>query len=141
MRVSRCTARGADVRVFTRNLNDVTDRLPEVVEVVRAFPAESFVLDGETIGIDDDERPHTFQDTMSRFGRDDAGTHAMVMSGFFFDVLHVDGIDVMERPLAERAAALERLVGELSRPVHRDRRRRCRARRSSTMHSPPATRA
>ena len=104
--------RSADVRVFTRNLNDVTDRLPEVVEVVRGFAAESFVLDGETIGVDDDARPHAFQETMSRFGRDDATTHTMVMSGFFFDVLHVDGADLLGLPLQERAAILEDLVGD-----------------------------
>ena len=43
---------GDDVRVFTRNLNDITARVPEVVEVVRAFPAQRFVLDGEAIGLD-----------------------------------------------------------------------------------------
>ena len=63
---------GDDVRVFTRNLNDVTARLPEVVEVARAFAARSFVLDGEAIGLADDALPRRFQDTMSRFGSDDA---------------------------------------------------------------------
>ena len=113
--------RGGDVRVFTRNLNEVTDRLPEVVEVVRDFPAESFVLDGETIGVDDEARPHAFQETMSRFGRDDATTHTMVMSGFFFDVLHVDGADVLGQSLRERAAILEDLVGDYRVPsIHTD---------------------
>src|SRR5205085_2149028 len=112
---------GDDVRVFTRNLNDVTTRLPEVVAVVREFPARSFVLDGETIGVDETERPHRFQDTMSRFGRDDAATHAMVMSGFFFDILHVDGDDLLAVPLWERAAALAAVVGEYRVPaLHTD---------------------
>ncbi|MDP9333015.1 MAG: ATP-dependent DNA ligase, partial [Actinomycetota bacterium] len=101
-----------DVRVFTRNLNDVTDRLPEVVEVVRTFAARTFVLDGETIGVDDAARPYRFQDTMSRFGRDDATTHAMVMSGFFFDVLHVDGDDLIDRPLGARLEIVQSLAGE-----------------------------
>jgi DNA ligase 1 len=102
---------GDDVRVFTRNLNDVTDRLPEVVALAQSFVPRALVLDGETIGLADDERPHTFQDTMSRFGRDDANSHQMVMSGFFFDVLHVDGEDVIDRPLRERAALLDEIVG------------------------------
>jgi DNA ligase-1 len=101
-----------DVRVFTRNLNDVTDRVPELVALVRSFTPRTLVLDGETIGIADDERPHAFQDTMSRFGRDDAASHAMVMSGFFFDVLHVDGEDVIDRPLRERAMLLDEIVGD-----------------------------
>ncbi len=103
--------RDDEVRIFTRNLNDVTERLPEVVSVVRTFGARAFVLDGETIGIDADARPHAFQDTMSRFGRDDSSSHTMVMSGFFFDVLHVDGRDLIDRPLRERASALDELVG------------------------------
>ena len=111
--------RGEEVRVFTRNLNDVTERLPEVVSAVRTFRAHAFVLDGETIGVDDAARPYRFQDTMSRFGRDDATTHAMVMSGFFFDVLHVDGEDLLDRPLRERADVLDRIVGPYRVPAVR----------------------
>jgi DNA ligase-1 len=102
---------GDEVRVYTRNLNEVTERVPELVALVRTFAPSTLVLDGETIGIADDDRPHTFQDTMSRFGRDDAASHAMVMSGFFFDVLHVDGDDVIDRPLRERAGLLDEIVG------------------------------
>ena len=102
---------GDDVRVFTRNLNDVTERLPEVVEVVRSFPARTFVLDGEAIGLADDALPRRFQDTMSRFGRDDATSHALTLAAFFFDVLHLDGDDLLDRPLAERSAILTALVG------------------------------
>ncbi len=100
-----------DVRVFTRNLNDVTDRLPEVVEVARTFAARSFVLDGETIGLADDALPRRFQDTMSRFGRDDATSHSLVLTAFFFDVLHLDGHDLLDLPLRDRAATLTGLVG------------------------------
>ncbi len=111
--------RDDELRVFTRNLNDVTERLPEVVAAVLAFPARAFVLDGETIGVDADARPFLFQDTMSRFGRDDASSHTMVMSGFFFDVLHVDGDDLLERPLRDRAHILAELVGDYGIPsVH-----------------------
>jgi len=103
--------RGDDVRIFTRNLNDVTERLPEVVALTRRFAAFEFVLDGEAIGVDDDARPHRFQDTMSRFGTDDHAMHEMTMSAFFFDVLHVDGEDLLDRSLSERAAVLGDLVG------------------------------
>jgi DNA ligase-1 len=71
---------GDDVRVFTRNLNDVTDRLPEVVRVARTFPAHALVLDGEAIGVDGTARPERFQDTMSRFGTEEAGGHEMQLS-------------------------------------------------------------
>src|SRR5262245_42234260 len=68
---------GDDVRVFTRNLNDITTRVPEVVEVARDFSARCFVLDGEAIGLTEDALPRRFQDTMSRFGTGDAASHGM----------------------------------------------------------------
>jgi DNA ligase 1 len=102
---------GDEVRVFTRNLNDVTARMPEVVLAARAFPARQIVLDGEAIGLTDEERPHRFQDTMSRFGRDDLATHEIPLTAFFFDILHVDGEDVIDRPLEERSRVLDEVVG------------------------------
>jgi ATP-dependent DNA ligase len=98
------------VRVYTRNLNDVTERLPQVAEAVRAFPADGLVLDGEALGVDDDGRPHLFQDTMSRFGADAVGV-AVGLQAFFFDILHVAGEDLVDRPLSERIAALDGVVG------------------------------
>jgi DNA ligase-1 len=102
---------GDEVRLFTRNLNDITDRLPGVVAVVRALPARRLVLDGEVLGLDDDARPELFQHTMSRFGSD-APTSGPALSPFFFDVLHVDGDDLLDRPLSERLAALDLVVPE-----------------------------
>ena len=104
---------GDDVHVYTRNLNEITDRLPGVVTWARALPARTFVLDGEAIGIDDEARPHPFQDTMSSFGRAtraDAGA-AGALDAFFFDALHVDGDDLVDRPLRERLDVVQELVG------------------------------
>src|SRR5439155_13587728 len=90
-----------DVRVYTRNLNDVTSRLPGVVEWAHALAIRSVVLDGEAIGVGDDARPHAFQDTMSSFGRNHNGVAgaAGMLDAFFFDVLYVDGDDLIDRPL------------------------------------------
>ena len=102
-----------DVRLYTRNLNDVTDRLPAVAEVVRGFPASQLMLDGEVLGLGDDDRPDAFQDTMSRFGRR-TGPDAAASAGLvirFFDVMHVDGADLLDRPLVDRIDVLERVVG------------------------------
>jgi DNA ligase-1 len=105
-----------DVRLYTRNLNDVTDRLPGIVELVRSFPARSLVLDGEAMSWDPvTDRPSTFQDTMSTFGRQSAGAGARLGAGFF-DVLHVEGDDLLERPLVERLAVLDRVVGAAAIP-------------------------
>jgi DNA ligase-1 len=104
--------RGDEVRVFTRNLNEVTARVPEIVEVVQALPAQTFVLDGEAIGVTEDALPHRFQDTMSRFGSDDATGHLMTLVPFFFDILHLDGQDLLDLTLDERSAILAELVGE-----------------------------
>jgi DNA ligase-1 len=89
--------------------------LPEVVEVARALPAQRFVLDGETIGMSEDALPHRFQDTMSRFGTD-AG-HDLRLTAFFFDVLHVDGTDLVDESLGTRTVALDELVGPLRIPA------------------------
>jgi DNA ligase 1 len=108
---------GDDVRVFTRNLTDVTARLPEVVEAARGFAAGSFVLDGEAISLSEDALPRRFQDTMSRFGADDVTKHSLTLAAFFFDVLHIDGDDLLDRPLLERATILEDLVGRFRVPA------------------------
>jgi DNA ligase-1 len=95
---------GGQVRVFTRTLNDVTSRVPELVSVVLGLPCESVVLDGETLALSDDGRPRPFQETMSRFGRQEA---AQVLHPYFFDCLYLDGVDLLDCPLTQRLAALE----------------------------------
>ncbi len=104
---------GGDVGVFTRSLDDVTARVPELVAAARALPASAVVLDGEAIALRADGRPHPFQVTNSRFGS--RGRGDVPLTGLFFDVLHVDGEDLLDRPGAERAAALEALVPEAAR--------------------------
>jgi DNA ligase-1 len=103
---------GDEVRVFTRSLADITDRVPEVVDAVRALPVHDVILDGETLSLDEDGGPRPFQDTMSRFGAQ--APRAALLRPWFFDVLHVDGQDLIDRPLAERLQALERVA-----PAHR----------------------
>jgi ATP-dependent DNA ligase I len=110
----------AEVRAFTRNLADVTDRVPEVVAAVGDLPVRSVVLDGEVISLQESGRPRPFQVTMSRFGTkrgsDDRST-GVPLSPFFFDCLHLDGEDLLDRPLRERLEALDdRLPEELRVP-------------------------
>jgi DNA ligase-1 len=98
-----------EVRAFTRNLADITDRVPEVVEAVRALPVEAVILDGEAIALYPDGRPHPFQVTMSRFGSRlevPELRRTVPLSPFFFDVLHLDGDDLIDRPALERFAVL-----------------------------------
>ena len=102
-----------EVRVFTRALNDVTAAVPELVEVVRALPARRIVLDGEAIALRPDGGPATFQTTMRRFGRrlDVERLRAeLPLAPFFFDCLHLDGDDLIDRAGAERWEALSSLV-------------------------------
>jgi len=101
---------GDEVRAYTRNLADITGRVPEIVEAVRALSVESIVLDGEAIALDGDGRPRRFQQTMSRFGSkvnvEELRTK-VPLSPFFFDLLHVDGQDLLDRPATERLSTLE----------------------------------
>ena len=113
---------GNEVRAFTRNLADVTDRVPEIVAVIRSQPLEAAVFDAEAIALRPDRRPHPFGLTMSRFGarsRKDLTEFQTdyPLSAFVFDVLHLDGEDLIDRPAVERFAALdERLPEELRVP-------------------------
>ena len=107
--------RGNDVRIFTRNLNEITDRMPEVVAVIQGLPAEQVVLDGEGLTLTEDLRPQPFQDVMSRVGRR-TGEPTATVGAHFFDCLHLDGEDLLDRPLLERLAALERVAGPLRIP-------------------------
>jgi DNA ligase-1 len=102
---------GDDVRVWTRTLREITDAVPELVERVRRLPCRTVVLDGETLALDDDGRPRAFQDTMSRFGSAEADP-GVLLSPFFFDVLHVDGRDLLDEPLSVRLDALEALLAD-----------------------------
>ena len=104
--------RGDEVRIFTRSLADITDRLPEVVEVVKAMPVTDVILDGETLALDENDAPRPFQDTMARFGA--ATARETVLHPWFFDVLHVDGRDLIDAPLRERRDELGRIA-----PAHR----------------------
>ncbi len=100
---------GDEVRVFTRNLNDVTAAVPEVVEAVRALPARELILDGETIALAANGAPQPFQVTMRRFGRKlevDRLRTELPLAVFFFDCLRCDGDDLVDRPARERFAAL-----------------------------------
>lgn len=101
---------GDDVGIYTRTLADVTHRLPEVVEVVRALPVRDVILDGETLALGEDGGPRPFQETMSRFGADAART--TVLRPWFFDVLHIDGRDLLDEPLSTRIGVLERIAPE-----------------------------
>ncbi|SDN10353.1 ATP-dependent DNA ligase [Allokutzneria albata] len=101
---------GDEVHVYTRTLREITASVPELVDLVRALPCRSVVLDGETLALTDDGRPRPFQETMSRFGA--ADPRELLLRPYFFDVLHLDGEDLLDAPLRERLAALEEVAGE-----------------------------
>jgi ATP-dependent DNA ligase I len=101
-----------DVAVFTRTLDDVTARVPEVVEAALALDVSAAVFDGEAIALKPDGRPHPFQVTGSRFAS--RSGHTVLLTPMFFDLLHLDGEDLLDEPLSRRAHAL----GELA-PDHR----------------------
>ena len=109
--------RGDEVRIWTRNLNEITGRLPEVAALVRALPATDLVLDGEALVVDESERPVLFQDTASRVSADEGGGGGEVaVRPWFFDLLHLDGRDLVDEPLATRRAELARVAGALQVP-------------------------
>ena len=104
---------GGEVRLFTRTLDEITGRLPEVVAVLAKLPVRTAVLDGELIALRSDGRPLPFQDTSARAASAASATHRQdgpPLSVFLFDALHADGADLIDRPDAARHAELARVV-------------------------------
>jgi ATP-dependent DNA ligase I len=102
---------GGQVKLFTRTLDDITGRLPDVVAELSKLPAHDAVLDGELVALQEDGRPYPFQVTASRTSRR-TGEPAAGLSAFLFDLVHLDGEDLIDRPGAERYEALARVVPE-----------------------------
>jgi DNA ligase-1 len=119
---------GSDIKVFSRNLREVTSAVPEVVEAARAFQAGEAILDGEVIALRPDGTPHTFQRTMQRFGRKldvDRLRAELPLTPFFFDCLYVDGTSIIDHPQGERFETLgsiapSGIVPSLLRPTGED---------------------
>ena len=104
---------GDQIRVFTRNLNDVTARVPEIISFVRETNAQSLILDGEAIALRPDGRPRPFQVTMRRFGRktdDEEQRRALPLSAFFFDCLLHNGEAIVDRGARERHDILRQIL-------------------------------
>ncbi|MFI2485407.1 ATP-dependent DNA ligase [Promicromonospora kroppenstedtii] len=119
---------GDEVRVVTRSLDDITERVPEIVDVVRALPSDRLVLDGEALGVGPDGVPRPFQETAARSATHESGRGSargparatsaeealadqFQLTPFFFDVLHADGRDLLDAPLRERLAVLDEVAG------------------------------
>ena len=100
------------MRIYTRNLNEITGSLPGIVDAVLRLPVTQAVLDGEALWMGDDG-PAAFQHTVSQIDSD-APPEGIVT--FLFDVLHVDGDDLLDTPLQERAARLEAIAPQLKIP-------------------------
>jgi DNA ligase 1 len=102
---------GSDVGVYTRSLDDITARVPEIVAAATSLPVPTFVLDGEAIALRADGRPRPFQETGSRTATQTAAA-PVGLSWFVFDALHVGGADLLDLPFAERHRALAEALPE-----------------------------
>jgi len=104
---------GNDIRVLTRSLDDITDRVPEVVDVISSLPVTSAIFDGELIALHPDGRPKPFQETGSRTATRVDPTVARArtpLTAYLFDVLHLDGADLIDEPGSIRRGILESAV-------------------------------
>jgi DNA ligase-1 len=99
-----------DVRLFTRTLDDITARLPEVVAELGELPVRAAVFDGELIALRPDGRPYPFQDTAARTASETAVENPVPLSVFLFDALHLEGTDLIDLPDEQRHAALTSVV-------------------------------
>jgi DNA ligase-1 len=104
---------GTQVRVFSRQGNEVTGAVPELVEQINGLPVSDLVLDGETLTRFDDGRPRPFQTTMRRFGRrrDDSALRGQLpLHSFFFDCLRLAGETLIDASTLTRQAALAEAI-------------------------------
>ena len=104
---------GNNIRVLTRSLEDITDRVPEVVELISSLPVMSAIFDGELMALHSDGRPKPFQETGSRAASRVDPTMARMrtpLTVFLFDVLHLDGSDLIDAPATVRRGVLESAV-------------------------------
>jgi DNA ligase-1 len=104
---------GNDIRVLTRSLDDITDRVPEVVELIQSTPVASGIFDGELIALHPDGRPKPFQETGSRAAsrvEPDVARARTPLTAYLFDVLQLDGVDLINEPSRVRRAVLETAV-------------------------------
>ena len=104
---------GRTVRLYTRTLDDITERLPEVVDAVLALPVSRIVLDGEVVGIGAGGRPLPFQEIASRTASSVDVSTARAntpLSLFVFDLLHLDGRDLLDEPLSSRARIMSEVL-------------------------------
>ena len=110
---------GDEVKVFSRNLRDVTAAVPEVVAAAQALPATELILDGEVIALRPDGVPQTFQLTMQRFGRRldvDRLRAELPLTPFFFDCLYVDGTPMIDQPQIDRFRTLASMAPSVTVP-------------------------
>jgi len=103
--------KGDSVSVYTRNLREITADVPSVAASALRLGAESFILDGEGLVVGPDGSPLSFQDSMSR-PNDGVG---YLLTAFYFDVLHLNGVDLVDAPLGDRRRAMEAFVPAASR--------------------------
>jgi DNA ligase-1 len=104
---------GDQVQIFSRTLRDVTGAVPEIVEIVRALPANEIILDGEAIALRPDGTPEPFQVTMRRFGRKldvDVLRQTLPIAPVFFDLLYLNGDTLVDEPQAKRVSAMTGMV-------------------------------
>lgn len=105
---------GNEVRLFSRNMEDVTNPLPEIVEFVEEAVTAPAILDGEVVAVSNDGSPLPFQEVLRRFRRKydvEATREEVGLVPHFFDCLHADGKDLIDRPLRERHDRLAGLLG------------------------------
>ncbi|HET7018051.1 MAG TPA: ATP-dependent DNA ligase [Streptosporangiaceae bacterium] len=104
---------GQQVRVFTRTLDDITERLPEIVTIALGLDVESVVIDAEAIALRPDGRPHPFQITSARAASqlvDGKPVAGVPLTAFMFDLLHLNGADLIDEPATERFDELTAIV-------------------------------
>lgn len=103
---------GGRVKVYSRHLRDITDYVPELVEIVSGLEPHQLIVEGELIGLDSRGKPLPFQYFMRRFGKKkdiEKAVKEQPLVPYFFDVLHADE-PLLDLFLFERMKHLRNII-------------------------------
>ena len=103
---------GESVSLYSRNMENVTDPLPEIVEFISQRVTVPAILDAEVVAVSDDGNPLAFQEVLRRFRRKydiDAMRDSVSLNVYVFDCLHVDDTDLLDMSLRQRRDKLRGL--------------------------------
>ncbi|HET7466598.1 MAG TPA: ATP-dependent DNA ligase, partial [Candidatus Dormibacteraeota bacterium] len=104
---------GAEIKLFSRNLESWTEAFPEIVEAAAALDVDTVILDGEAIAYNPESEEYVpFQETAARRRKEGIEDFAarVPMRAFIFDAMYRDGHDLTPLPYEQRFEVVKEVI-------------------------------